>query len=114
MDFLPGRLILPNASSSGFQGWSGMDRSISLGSSRKMGASKAITVASTKPTNAILVLVVMAPGMLNLRQQDKSCSHLEAILRFLHERANQYAMVRASRSRAFLLTRHQAHTPPTR
>src|SRR5260370_36631097 len=114
MHFLLGRLILHKASSSRFQERSAMDRSISLASSRQMGASKAITVASTKPTNAILVLAVMAPGMLNLRQQDKSCSHLEAILRFLHERANQYAMVRASRSRAFLLTRQQAHPPPTR
>src|SRR2546421_13094151 len=81
MDFLPGQLILPDASISRFQERSAMDRSISLASSRQMGASKVATVASTQPTIAILALVVMAPGMLNLRQQDKSCSHLEAILR---------------------------------
>src|SRR5260370_18243257 len=109
MDFLRGRLILPIASSSRFQERSAMDRSISLASSRQMGASKAITVPSTKPTNAILVLVVMAPGMLYLRQQAKSCSPLEAILRFLHEQANQSVMAHSSRSRALLLTRQQAH-----
>jgi hypothetical protein len=35
-----------------------------------MVASKAPTVAWTKATSAILVLVVMASGALNLRQQD--------------------------------------------
>ncbi len=48
-----------------------MGRSISLESSRQTGASQAATVASTKPTVAILVLVVMVSGTLNLQQQDK-------------------------------------------
>jgi hypothetical protein len=52
-----------------------MGRFISLESSRLMVASKATTVAWTKPTIAILVLVVMATGTLNLRQQDKPHHH---------------------------------------
>ncbi len=54
-----------------------MGRSISLASSRQMGASQAATVASTKPTVAILVLVVMASGTLHLRQQDKPLNQLQ-------------------------------------
>src|SRR6266700_6955304 len=71
MDFLLGRLILPGVSSSRFQERSAMGRSISLESSRQTGASQAATVASTKPTVAILVLVVMVSGTLDLQQQDK-------------------------------------------
>src|SRR5947209_480958 len=70
MDLLPGRLILLAASGSRFQECSAMGRFISRESSRQMGASKAPTVAWIKATSAILVLVAMACGRLNLPQQD--------------------------------------------
>ncbi len=47
-----------------------MERFISQESFRQMVASKVTTVAWTKATSVILVLVGMASGALNLRQQD--------------------------------------------